>query len=521
MLLHELYREALASHPDKTAVVCGAESCTYRELEQSGESYGRALRSIGVGRSELVGIFSMNSLDVARLYLACFRIGAIAVPISCFSRAPEVAYEVAHSGLRVLLASAELAPEVRGLRETIPTLERFLVIDGPVEAAEEDWQSVVLGASAPMPPVLVEESDPALILYTSGSTDRPKGVTHTHATMSQFAISRCSTFRHNSGHVFFAAGQICHAAALGNALIPMWLAGGVSVFLPHWSPREWLEMFGRLQPTHVTFLPSQLVELLARPETRTIGYDSLEYCAAGGDVVTQDLQDLFREITGHELSQTLGMTECGSGYITTSPFGRRKRGSLGKPIHGFQVRLLGPDGRDAPPGAPGEVTVRGGMVMAGYWNDPEATGRVFMDGWLRTGDIARRDGDGHYYFIGRVKEMIVRGGGNIGPGEVENALCEHPGVRCCGVIGVPDERYGQAVHAFVELRRDRCPSPTVRDLALFASQKLSERKVPEFWTFVDELPLTAAGKVDRKALRLLAGQTGDATIRVDPAGLKG
>lgn len=513
-MLHELYREALASHPDKTAVVCGTESCTFRELEQSSESYGRALRAIGVGRSDLVGIFSMNSLEVVRLYLACFRIGAIAVPISCLIRAPEVAYEVAHSGLRVLLASAELAPEVRGLRETIPTLERFLVIDGPAEAAEEDWQAVVRGASAPMPPIIVEESDPALILYTSGSTDRPKGVTHTHATMSQLAMSRCSTLRHNSGHVFFAAGHICHAAALGIALIPMWLVGGVSVFLPHWNAEEWLEMMGRLRPTHVSFFPSQLVELLARPKARTTAYDSLEYCGVGGDVVTRDLQELFREITGHGLSQTLGMTECG-GYITTSPLDRRKKGSLGKPIHGFQVRLLDSDGCDALPDAPGEITVKSGTVMTGYWNDPDATGRAFVDGWLRTGDIARRDGDGYYYFVGRVKEMIIRDGGNIGPGEVENALCEHPGIRRCGAIGVPDTRHGQTVHAFVELKKDYCPLPTALDLTLFASRKLAERKVPEFWTFVDTLPLTAAGKVDRKALRLLAEQTKNATIRVE------
>lgn len=503
-MLHELYREALASHPDKTAMVCGDESCTFRELEQSSESYGRALRAIGVGRSEPVGIYSMNSLDVARLYLACFRIGAIAVPLSCLIRAREVAYEVAHSGLRVLLASAGMAPEVRGLRETIPTLERFLVIDGPAEAAEEDWQAVVRGASAPMPPVIVEESDPALILYTSGSTDRPKGITHTHATMSQLAVNRCSTFRHHSGHVFFASSQFCHAAALGNALIPMWLAGGVSVFLPRWNAEEWLEMFGRLRPTHATLFPSQLVELLARPEARTTGYDSLEYCGAGGDVVTRDIQELFGEITGRELSQTLGMTECG-GYITTSPFDPIKKGSLGKPIHGVRVCLLDPDGRDAPPDAPGEIMVKSGMVMTGYWNDPDATNRAFVDGWMRTGDIARRDGDGYYYFVGRVKEMIIRDEGNIGPGEVENALCEHPGVRRCGVVGVPDARHGQAVHAFVELKKDFCPSPTARDLTLFASRNLAERKVPEFWTFVDELPLTAAGKVDRKALRLLAG----------------
>lgn len=503
MLLHELYREALATHPDKTAVICGTDSCSFRELEESSISYARALISIGVGRSDLVGIFSRSSLEVVRLYLACFRIGAIAVPLSCLIRAPEVAYEVTHSGLRVLLASAELAPEVRGLRETVPTLERLLVIDGPVETTEEDWQAVVRSATAPLPQVVVKESDPALILYTSGSTDRTKGVTHTHASMTQLAINRCSTFRHTADHLFLATGQICHAAALGVALFPLWLAGGVSVFMPEWNAKEWLEMLNCLRPTHAAFFPSQLVDLLARPEAQTAGYDSLEYCAVGGDVTARELQQRFREITGHELSQTLGMTECG-GYITTSPFDRHKSGSLGKPIHGFQVRLLDPDGQEVPPGAAGEIAVQSGTVMSGYWNNAEATDRTFTNGWMRTGDIARRDDDGYYYFVGRSKEMIIRDAGNIGPGEVENALCEHPGVRRCGVIGVPDLLHGQAVHAFVELKKDCCPLPTVQELTSFASRMLAERKVPEFWSFVDELPCTAAGKIDRKALRQLA-----------------
>jgi len=516
VLLHELYGEALASHPDKIAVVCGDESCTYRELDQASESYARALWSIGVGRADLVGIFSTNSLEMVRLYLACFRIGAIAVAISCYSRAPEVAYELGHSGLRVLLVSRDLEPEIRELRGTLPSLNEFLIIDGPAGGTTESWHSIVRGASVAMPPTLVRESDPAVILYTSGSTDRPKGVTHTHATLSQCAISRCKTLRHWSGHVFLAASQLCHAASLTNALLPMFLVGGTSVFLSHWNVEELLETFARYRVTHASFLPSQLMALLAHPLARaTNRYDSLEYCAAGGDVVTQDLQALFLETIGLELSQTLGMTECG-GYITRSPFEQMKRGSLGKPIHGIRVRLVDQAGQDVPSGVPGEIVVKGGMVATGYWNDPETTARMFVDSWLRTGDIACQDDDGYYYFIARSKEMIIRDGGNVGPIEVENVLCEHPAVRGCGVTGVPDARHGQAIHAFIVLDGNRQPQPTAQDLAMFASLKLSERKVPEFWTFVDELPLTAAAKVDRRKLKILAGQFKASAIRVKP-----
>ena len=392
MLLHELYKEALASCPDKTAVVCGNKSCTYRELDQSSALYARALGALGVGRSDLVGIFSTNSLEIVRLYLACFRIGAVAVPISCYSRAPEIVYAIGHSGLRFFLFSRDLEPEVRELRREVPSLEAFLVIDGPAGETAESWAAVVRQAAASdsIPAPIVEESDPAVILYTSGSTDKPKGVTHTHGSLSQGAVNRCATLRHGSGHVFLAATQLCHAAAITNALFPMFLSGGTSVFLSHWNTEEFLEAIGRYRVTHAAFLPSQVAALLAHPQAPSARYDSLEYCQAGGDVVPRALQELFRQTTGVELSQTLGMTEC-NGFMTTSPFEQMKIGSLGKPLQGTDVRLVDQAGQDVSRGMPGEILIRGGAVTAGYWNDPESTARAFTDGWLHTGDIARQD----------------------------------------------------------------------------------------------------------------------------------
>lgn len=516
MLLHELYRDALTSCPDKTAVICGNTSCTYRELDQASESYARGLSALGVKQSDLVGIFSTNSMEIVKLYLACFRCGAVAVPVSCFIRAPEVVYNIEHSGLRFFLFSRDLEPEVRELRKAVPSIEAFLIIDGTAGETAESWASVVRQAAAdPLPFPVVEEADPAVILYTSGSTDKPKGVTHTHSTLSQGAINRCVTLRHHSGHVFLAATQLCHAAAITNALLPMFLAGGTSVFLSHWNSSDLLEAIGRYRVTHASFLSSQVTAMLSDPKAPTARYDLLEYCQAGGDVVPRALQELFRQTTGLELSQTLGMTEC-NGYITTSPFEKLRRGALGKPLHGTAVRLVNQAGQDVDRGTPGEILIKGGAVMTGYWNDPETTAQAFVDGWFRTGDIACQDEDGYYYFIGRAKEMIIRDGGNVGPAEVEDALCEHPAVRRCGVIGVPDGQGSEVIiHAFVLLDKNREPQPTAQDLALFAHFKLAERKVPDLWTFVEALPLTAAGKVDRKALRPLADQLRTSTVRLN------
>ncbi|MDD5168017.1 MAG: class I adenylate-forming enzyme family protein [Syntrophales bacterium] len=519
LLLHRLYGQALNDCPGKTAVVCGDKSCTYGELEQTSELYARALRSIGIGRSDLVGIFCSNRIEFVWLYLACFRIGAVAVPISAFNRAPEIVHEVEHSGLRVFLFSHDLEAEVRGLRKAVPALREVLVIDGPACETGESWQALV-GRAAALPPTDdsdVRESDPAVVMYTSGSTSKPKGVTHTHGTLYRAASYRCATLHHDSRAVFLSAGQICHAAAVGIAFIPMLMACGTSVFLPlWWDAAAFCDAIERNGATGSWMLPSQAMELVLHPRALTTGFDSLEFCQAGGDVITRDLQERFRKITGRELNPSLGMSECFA-YMTVPPSEPPRRGALGKPFVGVEVRLIDPDGREVPPGTPGEISVRSGAVMVGYWNDPEITASAVVDGWLRTGDIARRDEDGYYYFVCRRKDMIVRGGGNVGPGEVEDALCEHPAVSRCGVIGVPDGQGSETIQAFVVLDKDVRPLPTVQELAGFVGSAISDRKVPEFWTFVDELPLTGLGKVDRKALKPLVERLRASTVRLEPA----
>ena len=516
MLLHRLYGQALNDCPGKTAVVCGDKSCTYGELEQTSELYARALRSIGIGRSDLVGIFCSNRIEFVWLYLACFRIGAVAVPISAFSRAPEIVHDVELSGLRVFLFSHDLEAEVRGLRKAVPALREVLVIDGPACETGESWQALV-GRAAALPPTDdsdVRESDPAVVMYTSGSTSKPKGVTHTHGTLYRAASSRCATLHYNSRTVFLSAGQLCHAAAVGTAFIPMLMACGTSVFLPlWWDAAAFCNAIERHGATDTWMLPSHAMEFTLHPRAQTTRYDSLEFYQAGGDVLTQDLQERFRKITGRELSPSLGMSECFA-YMTVPPSEPPRRGALGKPFVGVEIRLVDEAGREVPPGTPGEIAVRSGAVMVGYWNDPEITASAVVDGWLRTGDIARRDEDGYYYFLGRTKDMIVRGGGNVGPGEVEDTLCEHPAVSRCGVIGVPDGQGSETIQAFIVLDKGKQPPPTAQELARFAYSNLSERKVPEFWTFVDELPLAASGKVDRKALKPLVASLRASTIRL-------
>jgi acyl-coenzyme A synthetase/AMP-(fatty) acid ligase len=260
-----------------------------------------------------------------------------------------------------------------------------------------------------------------------------------------------------------------------------------------------LDLVGKHRPTHVVAVPSEVREMLHLLKDRTVDFSSLKTFRCGGDTVTTELVEKFKAVTGVEISQCYGSTECEECCINP-PYGKKKPGSIGMPIHGTELRIMDPEGRDLPPGVEGEMAIRSEAMMTGYWNDEENTRKAFIDGWFRTGDLARRDDEGYFFFTGRKKLIIVKGGGNIAPAEVENVLNSHPSVRVSAVIGAPDEALGHVVHAFVVVDREMSPSLTAGELAEFAGRRLSAFKVPDRWTFVESLPLNSIGKVDRKKL---------------------
>ncbi len=272
-----------------------------------------------------------------------------------------------------------------------------------------------------------------------------------------------------------------------------------------WSPVGFLDLIEKHRPTHVAAPPSEARELLALPRAREMDWRSIKTFACGGDVVTMDLLEKFYALTGFEMIQGYGCTEC-EGCCMSPPYGKIKRGSMGLPIHGTRMRLIDVEGKDVPQGRTGEIVIRSKAVMAGYWDDPANTAKAFINGWLRTGDLARQDEEGYFFFVGRIKNIIVKGGSNIAPAEVEKAIAAHPSVEACGVVGDPDPALGQVIHAFVVLKANPDATRlTPEELAAFVGTKLSPLRVPDCWTFVPELPRTTLGKIDRKQLAALSG----------------
>jgi acyl-CoA synthetase (AMP-forming)/AMP-acid ligase II len=333
---------------------------------------------------------------------------------------------------------------------------------------------------------------------------------YSHATLWHDCIIQSTSFAFTPQDVHLVSTAACHAAAFTGQLLPNIYAGGTCVLTHLPDPAQVVEAIGRHRVTRVQMLSATLEDLVEYLEGHP-GADlgSWRCCTAGGDVVPLELHHRFLKATGFEIDELYGMTEALS-CITNPPFGAKRPGSVGKPVAQTRLRLVDGQGRDVPAGQTGELLVQSPAMMVGYWNDPAATAEALRGGWLHTGDLARCDEDGYYWFVGRKKEIIIRGGSNISPLEVEEVLDEHPAVHLSCVVGLPDQHYGQTVAAYVALREGASPRPTADDLRRFVADRIAAYKVPQRITIVAEMPLNATGKVDRKKLHalVLAGHGG-------------
>ncbi len=507
MLLTDILNGALAAAPDKPALLFRDTSISYRDLAAAVEASARGMLSIGVGHGDRVAIFMRNRSEFVELYLACFRIGAVAVPLNHRFQTDEVVFSVDHCSAKILIADGPLLPVVESVPATSPSIEHLYVYGDVPKGATASWSSVVNAAPVSLDAPAVVETDAAMILYTSGSTGKPKGVTHTHRSILATATGRAATQQLTADDVSLAATAICHAGGSIGVTFPTLYAGGTVVILEESDPDLFLDAVVAHSPTRSLLLPAQLLDAVQDPRAKADDFRCFREVQCGGDQISPALYTAFARVAELQLNQAYGMTEC-EGVSMSPASGLNKRGSIGLPREGIEVRIVAarehPDGVDVAAGETGEIWVRGDSVMAQYWDDPEHTAAVFVDGWLRTGDLGYLDDDGYLFFKGRIKEIIIKGGSNIAPGEVEDVLNAHPAVELSGVVGAPDERLGSIVHAFIELKHGLATPPSEQDLTAFARERLAAYKVPDRWTFVATLPRNSVGKIDRHALHALA-----------------
>ncbi len=501
MSLGDALRASAMRRPDTIALRVEERSWTYAELDTLTDRFAARLLASGLAPGDRVALHFTNGVEIAAAYYACFKAGVIAVPLNTRMRGAELAYVLNHSGARIYVGQASLYREVHEARQSI-TLDDFFIAGDRTPFADVADLGVLMDDNRLSGPGDVQwpgidEDAPAVIMYTSGTTARPKGVTHTHRTLTRLAVTGIAVADVQPNDVSGIVLPTCHIFGL-SVLVSTIIAGNTVVMIPRFELPFVLEQLQQHGVTIFGALPVMLNAMVHTPNAAAYDLGRLRACFAGGDAVPTEVHRRFKETFGVDVTEACGMTEV-QPYAVNPLYGRGKVGSIGLAAPRTLLRLVDPFDRDVEAGAAGEVLVRSGATMVGYWNDPQATAATIVDGWLRTGDLARLDEDGYYWFVGRTKEIIVRAGSNISPLEVEEALYQHPAVREVGVVGVPHPELGEVVRAFVALKSGA--TATAEELRTFVAERLAAYKVPESITFLPDLPKGLTGKVQRKALK--------------------
>jgi long-chain acyl-CoA synthetase len=438
-----------------------------------------ALRELGVEPGDRVVVLMANCPEVGISYNAIWRAGAVVTPAIFLLPPAELAHVVRDSGARLVLASPELADNAReaaGDAEVVTT-DRFPELE----------------QAGPSPLVPPARDDLAALMYTGGTTGRAKGVMLSHANL--WAAGRAG---HDAGYVpgivrSLSALPLSHAFGLLVTVVGFHTREPQESALMRWfMPDAWLELAQQHRAQIVAVVPSMLKLLLAQP-LEDYDLSELRHVVSGAaPLPPETAKELLERLPHVQLREGYGLTES-SALVSSTPPGHTRLGAVGKPVPGIEVRIHEPDEQGV-----GEIEVRSDTVMLGYWQAPELTAEVLHDGWLHTGDLGRLDGEGYLYVVDRKKDLIIRGGFNVFPRDVEEALMEHPAVAAAGVVGRPDDVHGEEVVAFVELRADEVSSD---ELVAFCKERIGGYKYPREVHVISSLPLTPVGKIDRKALR--------------------
>jgi long-chain acyl-CoA synthetase len=478
-----MLRNSAARDPHKPAVICGDKVVSYEALNRSTDSLARWLLQQDLEPGDRVAIHWQNSLECVNLYFACFKSGLIAVPVNNRLKAPEIAYILQHSGAKLCFSQPSLAAGAEEARAECPGVR----LDTEIPSLSD------VDSALRLPEVSPEKV--AAILYTSGTTARPKGVMHTHISLTGMT-ELMSVLGIDETHTLLAMTQMVHIAALGCVLLPGIARCATVVLLPLFDAPQTLDLIEQWRCTSLLTLPAMLRFVVEEQARVPRNVRSVRLCLAGGDTVPVALQEKFQAHFGAPVRELFGMTETAP--VTCIRDGAPRVGSIGQAMDLVETRVADLTGKVVGDNVSGELQVQSPANCVGYWNNPEATAATFDNGWLRTGDLVRRDSDGYYWFEGRVKQIIIRGGSNISPQEVEDALYHHPAVLEAGVIGMPCPVHGEKVVAFVALREGRTANE--RELQDLCRSRIADYKTPERIVFLPELPKGLTGKVQRRAL---------------------
>jgi long-chain acyl-CoA synthetase len=476
---------------DAPAVRLGGIELSYGELDARSGRLAALLRARGIEGGDRVGVMLPNVPEFPVAYYGVLRVGGIVVPMNVLLKRREIAFYLEDSGARLLLAWHGFAEEARrGAADAGAEL---------IEVEPESF-AAVLADYEPSPEVdETADDDTAVILYTSGTTGRPKGAELTHANLWRNAdVSSRTTCEVTAGDVVLGALPLFHSFGQTVGMNASLKVGACLTLVPKFDPGEALETMQRDRVTHFYGVPTMFGALLHHPERERFDTSMLRTCVTGGASMPVEVLGGFEDAFGAIVLEGYGLSETSPVACSNHPDAERRPGSIGTPLEGVEMRVVDEDDNEVAQGEVGEVVIRGHNVMKGYWRRPDATAEAMRGGWFHSGDIARTDEDGYFYIVDRKKDLIIRGGYNVYPREVEEVLYEHPKIREAAVVGVPHDEWGEEVgaavvlHEGVELGAD--------EVGAFVKERIAAYKYPRLVWFLDDLPKGPTGKILKREI---------------------
>jgi len=480
-----------AEYPDAIAVKLDDAAFNYGLLDEASARVAAMLKSKGVGVGDRVGIMLPNVPYFPAVYYGVLRVGGVVVPMNVLLKAREVGFYVSDPGVSLLWAWHDFLDAAQKGAGDAGDVEVISVkpgeIEGEIFAYDPDEEIVDRGGD-----------DTAVILYTSGTTGKPKGAELTHDNLRKNVSAAVGLFGLGEGDVIFGGLPLFHSFGQTCTMNAAICSGAAVTLLPRFDPAKALEILERDECTIFEGVPTMYGALLHHADRDKHDYSKLRLCASGGASMPVEVMRGFEEAFGCKILEGYGLSETSPIASFNHPDRERKPGSIGTPLDGVEMKVVDDDGNEVPEGEIGEILIKGHNVMKGYWKQPEATAESIKDGWFATGDMAKVDEDGYFFIVDRKKELIIRGGYNVYPREIEEILYEHPAVREAAVVGVPHDELGEEVGAAVALKDGE--SVDADELKAYMKENVAAYKYPRQIWFVDELPKGPTGKILKREI---------------------
>jgi long-chain acyl-CoA synthetase len=489
--LASLLTDSAGRTPGAPAIRLGDDELSYGELDDRGARLTTLLREKGFRQGDRVGVMLPNVPEFPVAYYGVLRAGGVVVPMNVLLKRREIAFYLEDSGAKLLLAWHGFAEEAR---------------EGAADAGAEtievepaSFAETLAGLEPTAGLAETAEDDTAVILYTSGTTGKPKGAELTHMNLFRNAdVSSRTTSEITQGDVVLGTLPLFHSFGQTVSMNASLMVGACLTLVPRFDPGEALATMQRDGVTHFYGVPTMYGALLHHPERESFDTSALRICITGGASMPVEVLRGFEDAFGAKVMEGYGLSETSPVACSNHPDKERKAGSIGTPIEGVEMQVVDEDDNPVAQGEVGEIVIRGHNIMKGYWQRPDATAETMRGGWFHSGDMARTDEDGYFYIVDRKKDLIIRGGYNVYPREVEEVLYEHPKIREAAVVGVPHDEWGEEIGAAVVLHEGEELEP--EEISAYVKERIAAYKYPRVVWFIDDLPKGPTGKILKREI---------------------